>query len=91
MADDVIDKLIAQLYAAAPELGPDRIRAIAVKLRHDMGGRREYVRAEPAAGKAIALAESLAAGVSLREAIEHAGLRPGTGYARRFVMRWGFA
>jgi hypothetical protein len=88
MADDVIDKLIAQLYAAAPELGPDRIRAIAVKLRHDMGGRREYVRAEPSEGKASVSAQCLAAGASLHEALEAAGLRPGSGYARRFVMRW---
>lgn len=91
MADDVIDELEARLYAAAPDLGRKRILEIAKKMRHDMGGTDAgYIRKEPASGKACRVAESLAAGATLSEALEHAGLRARSGYARRFVMRWGF-
>ncbi len=92
MADDALDEIMGQLFRVAPELGAKRISEIATVLRRDVfGGRRMgYVRKEPAAGKAFVSAGRLAAGASLREAVEAAGFRWGTGSARRFVSRWGF-
>jgi hypothetical protein len=86
MPDDALDKLMAQLFAVAPELGGERIRNIAQALRRDMGGTKlGYVRKEPVAGKARALAEGLAAGASLREASRSLGFCLRT--AQRLIHR----
>jgi len=88
MVDDLIDGLVAQLYAVAPELGQRRIAAIAIELRRDMGGATAYIRKEPAAGKAWSLAESLAAGATWGEALARARVSRRTAYRLRpWVLR----
>jgi hypothetical protein len=65
---------------------PEEWRRLTTELRQKWGGERHYVQKAPVAGKARALAESLAAGASLREAMATVGVSRVTAW--RLRRRW---
>lgn len=86
MADDVIDDLVRQLLAAAPELPAQRVEAIAHRIRHDWGGNRVYIRKAQAEGKAFRLGSALAAGVPLNQALDDLQVSRATGFRLMFRL-----
>lgn len=88
MADDIFQRTVKRLKLLHPEV-PDREWARReAEWRQYEGGEFHYVKKDPAQGKGLTFAESLAANVPLREALRQVGLKPGTGYAKGFVRRW---
>ena len=81
MPDDVLDEIMRQIRAAAPELPVQRVEAIALGIRRDWGGARVYIKKAPAAGKALRLGTALAAGASLSQAFVEVGIGRSQGYA----------
>lgn len=82
---DLLDEIMAQLAAAAPDYPREKLHATAVKIRRDIGGSEAYIRKAPAEGKAFGLGSALAAGVALAQACEEAGVSRTYGY--RLVRR----
>lgn len=87
MPEDVLDKIMAQVRAAAPELPAARVNAIALQIRRDIGGSACYIKKAPAAGKAFRLGVALAAGVPLSQAFGEIGISRATGF--RLLRRRG--
>lgn len=85
MSMDLLDDIIGQLAAAAPDYPTDKLRAAAAKIRRDIGGSEAYVRKAPAEGKAFSLGRALAAGVPFSQACEDVGVSRHYGY--RLVRR----
>jgi hypothetical protein len=91
MADDIIHDFELMALEMKPKT-PEDWRLLTAKLRQKWGGERTYVCKDAQQGKALSLAEGLAAGLSLSEALAGIGINDGlrSGYARRFVARWGY-
>ncbi len=87
MPEDFVEKLMAQIRAAAPDLPSDRVSAIARQVRLDWGGSTVYIKKAPAEGKARSLGLTLAAGVPLAQAFADIGISRRTGY-RLLSRRW---
>lgn len=77
---DLLDDIMEQLAAAAPDYPQDKLRATALKIRRDVGGSEAYIRKAPAEGKVVGLSSALAAGVPLAQAFSDAGVSRGYGY-----------
>ena len=80
MTEDMLDKIMAQVRAAAPELPAARVDAIALQIRRDIGGSEVYIKKAPTAGKALRLGVALAAGVPLTQAFGEIGVSRATGF-----------
>lgn len=85
MPEDLLDRIVAQLKAAAPELPAARVDAIALQIRRDVGGSEVYIKKAPVAGKALRLGAALAVGVPLTQAFADLGVS--TSYGYRLVRR----
>ena len=85
MADDPIDDVLRRLRAWTPPKGVT-LTDFELELREQWGAAKHYVKASQA-GKVRALAGSLAAGATLREAFCWAGVSTATGY-RLLRRRW---
>jgi hypothetical protein len=77
---DLVDRLIEQLRAAAPDYPLDKLQSAALLIRRDMGGATAYVKKAPAEGKAFRLGTALAVGVSVTQAFADLGVSRATGY-----------
>jgi hypothetical protein len=82
--DDVIADLLRRIADLAP---PERMKLLEVEMRQAWGGERTYISKAPPTLKTWALAGSLAAGATLREAFDAAGCSRRTGY-RLLSRRW---
>lgn len=80
MPKDVLDVLVEQLRAAAPDYPADKLYATALQIRRDMGGERHYLKKAPAMGKVFSLGNALAAGVTLAQAFADCGVSRSSGY-----------
>lgn len=90
MGKDVLDELVRQILAAAPEIPRGAAETAAQRIRQDWGGARVYIKKAPAEGKALRLGTALAAGVPLTQAFAEVGVRRSQGYAlagRRWKVR----
>lgn len=88
MSDDAIERILAQVRAAAPDLPDTTLKRIAHGIHADLGGERHYFTKAPAEGKAFSLGNALAAGVPLAQAFADLGLPRRTGFRllrRRFA------
>ncbi|MBK7082274.1 MAG: hypothetical protein IPH55_16640 [Betaproteobacteria bacterium] len=77
MADDIVHAFLRRLAQWAP---PDEVQRAELEFRQEWGGANVYVVKDSKALKTQALAGSLAAGASLREAFDIAGVSRRTGY-----------
>lgn len=82
MPDDIIDDVLRRMR---PLLPLDQWHRMAYELRQTWGGSEVYIRKAPAEGKAHLIGGSLAAGLTLREAFEAAGVSRRHGF--RLVSR----
>lgn len=82
-----VDELLEVLEARCPSASPAERREFERDIRQRWGGDRVYIDKATAAGKAQRLGAALAAGASLREAIEKAGLSRRSGY-RVLSKKW---
>lgn len=80
MAKNAVDRIVELVQAAAPELPPERLTAIALLIHRDMAGTRPYIPKAPVLGKASRLGEQLAAGVPLAQAFANAQISRATGF-----------
>lgn len=90
MGKDVLDELVRQILAAAPEIPRGAAETAAQRIRQDWGGARVYIKKAPAEGKALRLGTALAAGVPLTRAFAEIGVCRSQGYAlvgRRWKVR----
>jgi hypothetical protein len=84
MADDILAAILREF---AHDVSADELRAREARLRVAWGGARVYVSKDVPTLKTWALAGSLAAGATLREAFDAAGCSRRTGY-RLLSRRW---
>jgi hypothetical protein len=77
MGDDIIKHFCRRMAPYAP---PEELRRIEIELRRQWGGAEVYIKKSPAEGKVRALAGRLAAGATIREAFEAAGVAKSQGY-----------
>ncbi len=87
MGKDVLDELVRQILAAAPDIPPAAVQTAAARIRQDWGGERVYFKKAPAEGKALRLGTALAAGVPLTQACAEVGVSESYGY-RLASRRW---
>lgn len=78
MADDPFDDVIRRLRSWTPPAGVT-LTEFELELREQWGAAKHYLKGAQA-GKVRALAGSLAAGATLREAFDRAGVSTATGY-----------
>lgn len=83
--DDIVDDLLRRLR---PHVTLDEWHRAAYEIRQRWGGAEVYVKKAPAEGKARAIGGSLAAGLTLREAFEAAGVSRRHGF-RLVTRRFG--
>jgi hypothetical protein len=84
MADDIIRSFVARLAAYTT---PEEARRVEIELRQQWGGAEVYVPKAPSLPKATRLGAGIAAGLSLLEAFEAAGVSRRHGY-RLLARRW---
>ncbi len=82
---DTVERILAQVRAAAPELPERTLEVIARGLHRDLGGERHYVAKNPSMGKAERLGDTMAAGVPFARAYAVVGLSRTSAYR---VRRW---
>jgi hypothetical protein len=84
MADDIIRAFVARLLAYTT---PEEAQRVEIEFRQQWGGERHYVAKDVPTLKTWALAGSLAAGATIREAFDAVGCSRRTGY-RLLSRRW---
>lgn len=77
---ETVERILAQVRAAAPELPELTLEKIARGIHADLGGDRHYVCKNPAQGKAFGLRDAMAAGVPFAQAFSTAMVSKGYGY-----------
>lgn len=82
---ETVERIIAQVRAAAPELPELTIERIARGIHADLGGDRHYVCKNPSQGKALGLRDAMAAGVPFVQAFSRARMSRGYGYKLRRI------
>lgn len=87
MGKDVLDELVRQILAAAPEIPRGAAETAAQRIRQDWGGARVYIKKAPSVGKAFGLGTALAAGVPLAQAFAEVGVTDRHG-RRLLKRRW---
>lgn len=86
MTDDVIKDML-RLVIEASGVKPETAQRVEQDLRLRWGGATVYIKKAPSEGKAFSLGVSLAAGASLHEAVQLAGVSRATAF-RLLRRRW---
>jgi hypothetical protein len=71
---DLAAQLTAILKIEAPELAPEKLRAIELAVRRELGGQRLWVQKAPRLAKAALLGNELAHGIPMHQACEKIGV-----------------
>jgi hypothetical protein len=87
MGKDILNEIMAQIRAAAPNLPQGCLEATALKIRRDWGGASAYIKKAPAEGKVWRGAAALAAGAPLDMVILEMGCTKQHAY-RLLKRRW---
>lgn len=77
MGDDIVKDFARRLAAYT---SPEEVRRQEDDIRRQWGGAEVYIKKAPAEGKVRALSGRLAAGATIREAFEAAGVGKSQGY-----------
>lgn len=85
---EALERILAQVRAAAPELPEATLDQIARGLCRDLGGERMYMPKVPREGKRWSLGDVEAAGVPFAQAYGIAGMSRATAYRTRRRRRW---
>ena len=80
MANDIVAAFLARLHEIDPAVTPDRLTRLEWSLRREWGGATAYVCRDSSRWKAQRLGVELAAGTTLREAIQAVGVSQSTAY-----------
>lgn len=65
---ETVDRILAQVRAAAPDLPDGTLEKIARGIHADLGGGKHYIAKNPSWGKAWRLGDAIAAGVPFAQA-----------------------
>lgn len=87
---DILDDVMRLLSEQRPDLRPGDLVRVEQQARQIWGGSDVYIAKRTAQGKVLRLADELAAGAPIGQAIRDAGLSRRTGYrllSRRWVVR----
>jgi hypothetical protein len=71
---DLAAQLTAILKTEAPELATDKLRAIELAVRRELGGQRLWIQKAPRLAKAALLGDELAHGIPMHQACEKIGV-----------------
>ena len=80
---DTVERILAQVRAAAPSLSDTTLIEIASRIYADLGGDRHWIPKNPTWGKARRLDDATAAGVPFAQAWKGTGISRATAYRIR--------
>jgi hypothetical protein len=71
---DLAAQLTTILKIEAPELAPEKLRAIELAVRRELGGQRLWIQKAPRLAKTALLGDELAHGIPMQQACEKIGV-----------------
>lgn len=77
---DTVERILAQVRAAAPDLPSGTLEKIARGIHTDLGGEKHYIAKNPSWGKAWRLGDAIAAGVPFARAYRATGMSRASAY-----------